>query len=582
MSPADRSSIRIASRIDEMPDAMALLHEMRADGRLADEIHNVFCVMADEVISNLLTHALAGDESRSIDLAVHFFDDRIEMEIIDDGPPFNPILRYTPQGVGEGSLTVGGLGLHIVKSLADMVSYQRRGDLNCLLIAKRREEAGPPDDGEIIEFSEARAGDRRRSRDTRFTFPMLVHGDWVENERRQQVDRRNRTLGGHVGLFRGVDIEAIDEVLGACPLMEVGEERVLIHKGEKNQNLYVLLSGNLDVCLDLEGPSAIRIPPGEVVGEVSLIDSEPASAYVIARPGARVIVVPDQVFWERIIPLPGVARNLMRAQTRRLRANNDAVLIGIRTELQRQQIERDLHVAAELQAGMLPRNFPLFADHPEVDLYATMRPAREIGGDFYDALLTDDGRLVFALGDVSGKGVAAALFMVRIMTLLRTEARQIQGPTEMLERINRLLCRENPQSMFVTLCLGVLDLASGRLRIGNAGHPPPAVRDADGWRLLPPQPSSVLGVWEEAEFAEREIDLAGLQLLVLYSDGVTEAHPGERIDLFGDARLLAALEGDDLRAEAAVARLAAAVGQFSIGGAPFDDVAILAVGYRPA
>lgn len=579
MSSSEPFSVRIASRVDEMPHIMALLHGMLADGHFVDEVHNALCVMADEVISNLLTHALADDESRSINLAVQLFDDRVEMEIIDDGPPFNPILRHTPQFFGHGDLAVGGLGLHIVKSLADLVCYQRRGDLNCLLIAMRQPTVAGHD--EAIEFSQARADDRRRSRETRVTFPMLVRGNWVESERRREVERRNRTLGGHVALFRGVDIEAVDRILGACPLIDVDEERVLIHKGEKNENLYVLLSGNLDVCLDLEGPAAIRIVPGEFVGEVSLIDGEPASAFVVARPGARVIVIDDDIFWQQIIPLPGVARNLMRAQTRRLRANNDAVLVGLRNELERQQTERDLRVAAELQAGMLPRNFPLFADRPELDLFATMRPAHEIGGDFYDAFLTDDGRLVFAVGDVSGKGIAAALFMVRSMTLLRTEARQAQGPIEMMQRINQLLCRDNPQCMFVTLCLGVLDLASGRVRIGNAGHPPPAVRDADGWRLLAPQPSSLLGVWEGAEFAEREFDLAALQLLVLYSDGVTEAHPGARVELFGESRLLAALDGDDLRAEATVARLAAAVGTFSIGGAPFDDVAVLALSYRP-
>jgi serine phosphatase RsbU (regulator of sigma subunit) len=408
---------------------------------------------------------------------------------------------------------------------------------------------------------------------------MIVRGERIDQDRRSG-DRRNRSIGGHVSLFRGVDLPELDRILADCPLLELSESRVLIRKGEKNEHLYILLSGELQVQLDLNDPSPIRIGPGETVGEISLIDGEPTSAYVVAKPGTRLIVVADHIFWDQIIPLPGVARNLMRAQTKRMRANNESILAKLQHELQLQQFEKDLAVAADIQRGMLPRRFPLFPDRREIDLHATMNPAREIGGDFYDSFLTDKGHLFFAVGDVSGKGVAAALFMVRSMTLLRTEARHAKGPLEMLERINRLLCEENPQSMFVTLCVGVLELDSGRVRIGNAGHLPPLIGAGGQWRMMAPSASSLLGVWESGEFAEVEFQLAAGQTIVLYSDGVTEAHAAVQSEQFGDERLLGCLQGLDGTAEQSVERIVEAVSAYASGDAPFDDITVLALRYN--
>ena len=160
-----------------------------------------------------------------------------------------------------------------------------------------------------------------------------------------------------------------------------------------------------------------------------------------------------------------MARNLMRAQTRRMRATNQAILAKQRQRLQLMALERDLAAAAEIQHGLLPRDFAALSVRPQLEVHAMMRPAREIGGDFYDAFFIGENGLFFAVGDVSEKGIAAALFMARALTLLRSEALRAESPLAVVERVNAALCQDNPKSMFVTLACGMIDLADGGVEV---------------------------------------------------------------------------------------------------------------------
>lgn len=583
VAEAPRTQLRLSlgNRHDEVARVLAQLHALHAEGHLPAEVEEALCVVVDELLNNLLRHALPADARRQIELSLAIFAARVELELVDDGPPFNPIVQEVevPRGEVDG-IAVGGLGLHLVKSLVDQIHYRREGERNRLTLIRAwsttASAAAPTPPG----YGGARGRDRRRAAPVS-AFPIYVRGQRIERDRRAGGERRNRTLGALVSLFAGVDRAALEAILADCPLRQVPDRQLLIRKGEHNTHLYVLLAGELRVQLDLNDPSPIPLGPGECVGELSLIDGEPASAHVVAEPGSRLIVVAEPIFREQIMALPGVARNLLRAQSKRLRANNVVLLAKLQHELQLQQMERDLQVAAEIQRGLLPRHFPLFPDRPEIDLHATMRPAREIGGDFYDALLIGN-HLVFALGDVSGKGIAAALFMAQTVTLLRTEARHGLGAAETLRRINRLLCEENSQNMFVTVCLGTLDLSSGRVRLGNAGHLPPLHGEAGAWQPLPVPPASLLGVWDDAEFSEIEFQLAPGDGLLLYSDGVTEARPAgddSAVEMFGEARLRACLAGCDAAAAGVIACVEGAVADYARGRPPFDDAALLALRY---
>jgi sigma-B regulation protein RsbU (phosphoserine phosphatase) len=419
-----------------------------------------------------------------------------------------------------------------------------------------------------------RRGERRRA-----TGVAGAPAKAVAVERRRD-ERRRRGLELHVDLFHDAGSAELEATLAACPVLEFAAEHVLLHPGERNSRLFVVLAGHLAVKLDLDDPEPVAIHPGDCVGEMSIIDGEPASAYVIAAAGTRLLVIDEAAFWRRFVLLPGVARNLMRAQTRRMRQGNQAMLARLRQQLQLQAIERDLAAAAEIQRGLLPRDFSRLSSRPQLEVHGLMRPAREIGGDFYDAFFVGERRLFFAIGDVSDKGIAAALFMARSLTLLRTEALHADSPLAAVEGLNRALCQDNPRSMFVTLVCGTVDLASGDVRLVHGGHPPPLRLAAAGADCLDWPTGSVAGVMEGLPFAEARLTLAPGEALLLYTDGVTEARNAAG-EMFGVERLRQAAAGAALHpAEGLAAAVAAAVDDFAAGVEPFDDLTLLVLRYR--
>lgn len=399
-------------------------------------------------------------------------------------------------------------------------------------------------------------------------------------EERRRGDRRSRGLKLHVALFHETGSVELEAILANCPVREFAAEHILLHPGEHNTRLYIVLAGRLAVKLDPQDPDPVMIDPGDCVGEMSIIDGEPASAYVIATPGTRLLVVDETIFWQRIVPLPGVARNLMRAQTRRMRQGNQTMLAKQRRQLQLIALERDLAAAAEIQRGLLPRDFAKLCARPQLEVHGLMRPAREIGGDFYDAFFVGENRLFFAVGDVSDKGIAAALFMARSLTLLRTEALHSDSPLAVIEGVNRALCQDNPQSMFVTLVCGSIDLADGKVTLAHGGHPSPLRLSGGVAAFLDWPIGSVPGVMEDLPFAATTLHLAPGETLLLYTDGVTEAK-NTAGEMFGDDRLRRAAAGAmHLPAEALDGAIRDAVDAYATGVEPFDDLTLLALRYR--
>jgi len=201
------------------------------------------------------------------------------------------------------------------------------------------------------------------------------------------------------------------------------------------------------------------------------------------------------------------------------------------------RIESELRIARDIQASSLPRTFPPFPNRTEFDLFASMDPAKEVGGDLYDFFFVDKHTLFTVVGDVSGKGVPAALFMMTVKTLLRTEAMRGLPAEQMLSNVNNLVYPENDSLMFVTILCAMLDVRTGDLRFGNAGHNPPLISVADGgfqYSELPPSP--VLGVSHDTTFTTAHVRLSPGEVLFLYTDGVTEA-TDEREELYGEDRL---------------------------------------------
>lgn len=245
---------------------------------------------------------------------------------------------------------------------------------------------------------------------------------------------------------------------------------------------------------------------------------------------------------------------------------------------EKERIGAELDVAKHIQASMLPCIFPAFPERPELDIYATMTPAKEVGGDFYDFFLVDDDRLALVMADVSGKGVPAALFMVIAKTLLKNCAQTGLSPKAILEKVNNQLCENNDAELFVTVWIGLLEISTGRLTAANAGHEYPVVKKAQGdYELIKDKHGFVLAGMEGAHYQEYELQLEPGDKLYLYTDGVAEATDAHN-ELYGTDRMLAVLNRNrETPCEELLVQIKADIDAF-VGEAPqFDDITMLSL-----
>lgn len=245
--------------------------------------------------------------------------------------------------------------------------------------------------------------------------------------------------------------------------------------------------------------------------------------------------------------------------------------------LREERLRQELRLARDIQQSFLPADFELFADG-DPELFARVHPAREVSGDLYDFFRLPDGRLAFFLGDVSGKGMPAALFMVAVRTLIRHLTPSASGPADLLHRLSRALADDNPTAMFVTLLHGIYDRNDGSLLVACGGHPPPLVRRCNGHvEEVPVPPGMLLGSVVEPRISDTSLSLERGETLILYTDGFTEAFGPGRKDMFGKERLCEVLGGPrtSLSLEACAAEASAAVQRFSGQAELQDDQTLL-------
>lgn len=250
------------------------------------------------------------------------------------------------------------------------------------------------------------------------------------------------------------------------------------------------------------------------------------------------------------------------------------------TQHTKELIESELSVAREIQMSIVPKIFPAFPERPEFDVFAILEPAKEVGGDLYDFFLLDDDHLCFTVGDVSGKGVPASLFMAVTKTLIKAKADIKLGPDEILFQVNNELCKDNESGMFVTEFLGILTISTGDVVFSNGGHNIPYLLRKNGEiEALPKIPGMALGVMEDVEYVYASLKLNAGDSLVLYTDGVTEAmNPvGE---LLNEQRLENILrECEEKTAQEEVEHILQSTRQFVNGASQSDDITILVMKY---
>jgi serine phosphatase RsbU (regulator of sigma subunit)/anti-sigma regulatory factor (Ser/Thr protein kinase)/HPt (histidine-containing phosphotransfer) domain-containing protein len=313
-----------------------------------------------------------------------------------------------------------------------------------------------------------------------------------------------------------------------------------------------------EVCRRLKGDPATRDVP---VVFLTSLDEVRDKTEGFEAGAADYITKPFE-----ILEVKARVRALLRAK-----AYQDAV---------RELLESELRVAREIQRGLVPRDFAALGMGGSVDCFACLEPARAVGGDLYDVFRLDGRRLCLVVGDVSGKGIPAALFMVMTITLIRSLARLSGRPDDILAKVNEALAADNPSSMFVTLFCAVLEQDTGRLTCASGGHLSPLlVRPGEAPRPALPSEGTLVGVLPGLAYRSTELILAPGDLLVAFTDGVTEARNQEGT-LFGEARLRALLAGArEGTPSEAVEAILAGVREFAGAAEQADDIAILAVRY---
>jgi sigma-B regulation protein RsbU (phosphoserine phosphatase) len=382
-------------------------------------------------------------------------------------------------------------------------------------------------------------------------------------------------------------IDALD--LSRCRVLLVDDARSSLDV------LVEALQGHHLLSMAIDGESALRSiahsPPDLVLLDLMMprLDGYEVCRRLRADPATRDLPV---IFLSALGEATSKARGFEAGGTDYITKPFEAVEVRARVrsllkgkmyqDTVRSSLASELRVAQEIQGGMVPKDFAALGFGLPIDVHALLEPAKEVGGDLYDVFPLGDGRVCIVLGDVSGKGIPAALFMAITATLLRATARHVQRPEQILSHVNQELSRDNPTCMFVTLFCAVLDTKSGLLACASGGHTSPVlVRPGEAPRFLEDRPGTVVGIQPNLSFEQRELQLQPGDALFLYTDGVTEAFDPDKY-CFGEDRLLQALREPEAGARGMVEHVLQAVRAFARGEPQSDDIALLALRWLPA
>jgi sigma-B regulation protein RsbU (phosphoserine phosphatase) len=341
--------------------------------------------------------------------------------------------------------------------------------------------------------------------------------------------------------------------------------------GDKAEKLYYVAKG------------VVRLPeincfmqPGQVIGEMGIFSpGKKRTASAMADVDVETFTLTSEEVRALISRQPALGINLMQLSIKRSLEQIQAETAA------RERINTELRIAREIQTSLLPRTFPAFPHRNEFDVYAVMEPAKEVGGDLYDFFFVSDQRLCALVGDVSGKGVPAALFMAVSKALLKSEAMRGYPVSEILARVNNLLCPDNPECMFVTVFCLILNTETGEAECCSAGHQPPLLCNSSGPAEYLDLPEGVvIGFQENCQYRSRTVRLNPGQMLLLYTDGVTEAE-NSREQPFSETRLKDCLSGlHDTGVRQVIDRVQAELALHTQGYPQSDDITMLVLKYN--
>lgn len=417
--------------------------------------------------------------------------------------------------------------------------------------------------------------------------------------------------GAYPGAVRGTDYEEV-YTLGVTSTVGQSQQKAM-ENAIKNRNHLADAGNYLDFYSFLDRAGGTPILVGLTYDLTSIneqIQSETrndTAAAVLGQLGLSVICM-LMVYFLALRPLKTVQANIRRyretkdglavkADLSRVNSKNEIGeltkdIIELTEEIdnyvdeietitsEKQRIESELDMARRIQLSMMPNLFPPFPERKEFYLHAYVDPAREVGGDFYDYFFIDDDHLCLVIADVSGKGVPAALFMMAAKIILKSSAMQGKSPAEILTATNRAICENNPQDMFVTVWLGVLELSTGNLTAVNAGHEYPAVKRAGGrFEVIKTKHSLFIGGMDDVTYKEYELDLKPGDKIFVYTDGLPEATDSAG-EMLGMDRMTDALnEYLDEKPRPLIEGMRESVNKFVKDAEQFDDITMMCLEY---
>lgn len=407
----------------------------------------------------------------------------------------------------------------------------------------------------------------------------------------------NEDLIYRVPLFAALPREELDRLKGDLKTIEIGEGEFLFFEGDAGDCLYIVLSGELEVVKAVstkEERILNRLGPRDYLGEVSLMEPDGLrTASVRALAGSKLLEMTRDDFERLLQRRPAVAFHIAKVLSARLREADRLTIRDLELKnreleqayldlqaaqmqiIEKEKLEHELNLAREIQESMLPRSIPKMEGF---EFGACMVPAKSIGGDFFDFIPLGPDVLGVAIGDVSGKGMPAALFMAMARSLLRAEARNNRSPKEVLQRVNNHLRDLNEEEMFVTIIYGLIDRKARSFEYARAGHEVPVLCD-EQVRLqpLPRGKGQVLGVIDFPSLDQQKIQLAPPCTLLLYSDGVIDATNLEN-DRFGIGRVQEALCASGKNpAQSVCDHLLQRVSEHQAGVPRFDDITMVVI-----
>ncbi len=503
--------------MENLEKMFGFIREAAGRQGFAAEMIDKIQLACEEALVNVINYAYPGKEGE-LEITCFNSESFLEIGINDSGIPFNPLSLPDPDiHAPIEARRIGGLGIFMMKKIMDEVRYKRENERNMLTLVKYN----------VCRISEPNGGVKKEPLPPgACRWPL----DFMKKEEFKKGD-------------------------------------VIFKAGDKADRMFYIAKGEIRL-VEINK----TITAGNVIGEMGVFSpfKERTASAVCAEDLETYTMGKDEVI-QFFGKDPVLAIDMIQLSIKRFIENLKAETAA------RERIESELRIAQEIQASMLPSVFP---QKKEFEIFAMMDPAKEVGGDFYDFFFIDDKRLCFVIGDVSGKGVPAALFMAITKTLIKSEAKRGLSTDHIMNNVNNIICWDNQTCQFVTVFCVILDIDSGKLKFCNSGHNPPLVCDSSGcFDFIKIPGGFVVGVIENAKCEEKELTLAPGDTIFLYTDGVTEAMNPEQ-EQFSEARLKKTLtEVKDKDIKDTINRIRQEIRAFARGAQQSDDITMLALRY---